>query len=447
MGLRSILPPGRPQQAWCLYDWACSAFATSAVAALLPVYFAKSVVPEGGVTLSAGQWSWHLEAASLWAYTVSFSLAVTASTAPFLGAISDRAEKKKTFFLAFAYLGAVASVFLYGAQSGAVFYTLFCFALANIGFLASEVFYNAFLPELAPPQKLDRLSGLGFAWGYAGGGLLLAAHLAFLTFHRQVGIPDKALAARLCLLSVGIWWAVFTLPAVRWLPAGTPSKGLPGFAAARSGIAGVWATLKHIRSRRSVFLFLLAFFLYNDGIQTVIGMASIYGATTLNLSMNSLLGALLLTQWVAFPGAVLLSRLAESYGTRRILMIALAIWCGIIFYAYRMQHAWEFWVLAGAVGLILGGSQALSRSLYSHMIPAGRSSEFFGFYSIGSKFSAVLGPFLFGLIVDVTGSGRQAVLSVLAFFIAGALVLWMVPDEKEDAGGPEGSGASSPGGR
>jgi MFS transporter, UMF1 family len=335
-----------------------------------------------------------------------------------------------------------------------VWYTLLFFIVAHMGFAGSEIFYNAFLPELAPPEKQDWLSGLGYAYGYIGGGLLLALQLAFLMSVKYFGSPNVTLAVRLCLASVGVWWAGFTVPALLWLPGAIPGMhshgGQPSTDPAdRDAVAygrqvlhlitlslkQVKSTLQKARTHRNLFLFLLAFFFYNDGIQTVISMAAIYGATELNLSENSLLGTLLLTQFVAFPGAMLFSKWAEAWQAKKVLFVTLLLWCAIVFYAYYMRQGWEFWMLGMGVGLILGGSQALSRSFYSQMVPVQQSAEFFGMFSIGSKFSSISGPFVFGLIRDLTGSSRLAILSTLFFLLSGAVLLLLVRTRKSGRDG------------
>jgi UMF1 family MFS transporter len=433
----------RSELAWCLYDWANSAFATSILAALLPVYFARTVVPQNGVRIHIHGWSWHTEAASLWAYAVSLSLLAVALCAPVLGVIADRGPHKKRLLLVSAYFGAASTLCLIGATPGAIWYTLLCFLAAHVGFAGSEVFYNAYLPELVPADQQDWLSGLGYAYGYAGGGLLLALHLLFLTFHTAFGIADPSWAVRLCLASVGAWWALFTLPAALWLPESPPvvpkaatghgsphqpgtassGPGLPPLHAVWSGLRQVASTLGKARLHRNSLVLLLAFFFYNDGIQTVISMAAIYGATELKLSQGTLLGVFLLTQFVAFPGALLFSRWAQAWNNQRVLLVTLFTWCLAILYAYRMRHDWEFWMLGTAVGIVLGGSQALSRSLYSQLIPWEQRAEFFGLFAVGSKFASILGPFTFGVVRDVTGNSRTAILSTLVFFAVGMLVL------------------------
>ncbi|MBF0552777.1 MAG: MFS transporter, partial [Deltaproteobacteria bacterium] len=301
------------------------------------------------------------------------------------------------------------------------------FIIGNIGFLGSGIFYNGFLPALAPPNKQDWLSSVGYAWGYVGGGLLLAAHLAVISFYDRLGLSDAGLAARLCLVSVGLWWGIFTIPAVLWLKDSPKTRRIQWRPALVAAIGQVMATLRTIRQRKPIFIFILAYFFYQDGIQTTILMASIYGATELHLSMASLLGALLLTQATAFPGALLFAKWAERWQTKRVLIGLLIIWLGLILYAYRMTAAWEFWTLAGLIGLVLGPSQSLSRSYFSNLIPSEQSAEFFGFFSVSGRFSAILGPLVFGLTRDLTGSSRRAILSVLVFFLIGLALLVATP--------------------
>lgn len=413
---------GRVELIWCLYDWANSAFATSVLGTFLPVHFARHVVPASALELAFRRWSWHIEAPSLWAYTVSLALFIVALSAPLLGAVADHRGRRKTFFLAFAAMGSLATCALYGATAGRVGFTIFVFVLAHIGFSGSEVFYNAYLPVIAPPEKRDRLSGLGYAFGYVGGGLLLAIHLLFIRNHAAWGIPTVDGAVRLAFVSVGLWWAVFTLPSL-FLPSEETPPRLPLRRILSGAVRDLNDTIRDTRRNRHRFLFILSYFSYNNGIQTVISMASIYGATELGLSLQTLLGAFLLTQWIAFPGAVFVARSAERWGTRRVLFMTLCLWCAIVVYAYRMTCAWEFWILAGFVGFILGGSQSLSRSLYSQMIPADRSSKFFGFFAVGGKFSAILGPLCFGISRDLLGDSRRAILTVLIFFLVGMALL------------------------
>ncbi len=427
--VRRLIPQTRAQWAWCLYDWANSAFATSVLAVFLPVYFAKVVVPSSTLRLSLGCFSWESTASSLWAYTISASLFLVTLSAPIIGRIADRTGSRKLFLLILAYTGAFATMALITAVRGAVFRTLGVFSAAYLCFSASEIFYNGYLPHVASKDQQDWLSGLGYAYGYVGGGLLLGIHLILVAFHSRFGFESTSEALRIIFASVGLWWAVFSLPLLFWLPAG---RHAPSPSSSRSGSPGfsfrhIRALAADLRSHPSAALMVLAYFFYNNGIQTVIAMASIYAATTLNLSTTCLAGAFLMTQWIAFPGAVMVTRLAEGWGTRRTLIGTLVLWCAVVLAAFGMRSSWQFWVLAACIGFVLGGTQALSRSLFSGMIPRDKSAQFFGFFATGGKFSALLGPFVFGVIQDATGNPRWAILSVLIFFLVGLALLRRLP--------------------
>lgn len=423
--MRRLLPSTKAQWAWCLYDWANSAFATSILAVLFPVYFAKVIMPSKGMTLDLGLLRWTTQASSLWGYTVSTSLFCVAVTAPWIGRWADLHGKRRPLFLLLAFSGAATTTLLATTGPGTVWRALVCFIGAYACFSASEIFYNAFLPHIASPSQQDWLSGLGYAYGYVGGGLLLAVHLMWLHEPRWIGLETTHQVTRLAFFSVGLWWGFFTLPCLLWLPSQAPrlidSASTPPSLFTAALCKDLWA---HPRAATMV----VAYFFYNNGIQTVITMASVYGATELGLSTKSLTGAFLMTQWIAFPGATLMAGAGERFGTRRVLLISLALWCGVVLFAYGMRSSLHFWILAAVVGFILGGSQSLSRSLFSRLIPGKKSTEFFGFFAIGGKFSAILGPFVFGVIRDVFGTPRPAILSLAVFFLIGAAMLATVKD-------------------
>ncbi|MBZ4659507.1 MAG: transporter [Desulfacinum sp.] len=426
---RRLFPKDRAQWAWCLYDWANSAFATSVLAVFLPVYFARVVVPPEGVSLPIFGRAWHTGASSLWAYTVSLSVLVVVVSAPLVGRVADEKASRKGFLLFCVAAGASATAFLAGCGAGDVFRTLATFLAAYVAFSTSEIFYNSYLPHIAAPWTRDWLSGLGYAYGYVGGGLLLAVHLWVLAHHSSLGLEDSARAIRLFFLSVGIWWAVFSVPCALWLPKEVrkdlDEDGRPPHLFSQE----FRAVYREIGFFPGAFRMVCAYFFFNNGIQTVIAMASMYGATALQLKTGDIALAFLITQAVAFPGAVLLSRLAENWGAKRVLLVSIGLWCCIVLAAYKVQNAFQFQALAACVGFVLGGSQALSRSLFSRLIPRERSSQFFGFFAVGGKFSALLGPFFFGLVQDLTGQPRSAILSVLLFFLVGFALLWRVPSE------------------
>ncbi len=400
----------------------------SVVTALMPVYFSGVVVPSYGVTISWGIIHYRFSGVSLWAYTVSATVLIVLLTAPLLGTISDIFGWRKNFFVFFSVIGGISASCLYFSYPGSVGVTLFVIVISYLGFLLSEIFYNSFLPVIAPPDKQDLISGTGYAWGYLGGAILLSAHLlVFLLYDKETAEHNYRII-RLCLASAGIWWLLFAIPSIVLLPPDRHKRKKAG----RFAFSQIRSTMSEVFKSGKVILFLLAFLFYNNGIQTVITMASIYGTHLLKLKLSQLFVALLVSQLVGFPGAILFARMSERYGTRNVLMFSLIIWCCVIFYAYFVHHSREFFIMAAIVGFVIGGTQALSRSFYAKIIPSELSSQFFGFYAVGGKLSALLGPFLFGLIFDITGSIRYAILSTLAFFVTGLILLCFVSlDDKK----------------
>ncbi|SFM40123.1 MFS transporter [Thermodesulforhabdus norvegica] len=417
--LKWAVPRERVCRAWCLYDGANSAFATVILTALFPVYFSQSVVPDRGLCLLAHC----VPGPSLWAYGVSISVLIAALFAPLAGKVADTYGLRKPLFILFVLSGAGATAMMLFAYPGWVWYALVCFLIGHLSFLFADVMYNSYLPIIAPENKHDILSSQGYAWGYVGGGLLLAFQFFIL------GLPgiriehNDFFIIRLCLASVGIWWLLFSLPAMVWLPA-SAIEGLTKHSVSEPSCDGFLSSLKRIKETPGALLFLTAFFFYNNGIQTVISMAAIYGSYRLGITQKELMGALLVTQFVAFPGALLFGFLADKFGTLRILLGNLAVWCLIVTYAVWIRRSLEFWILAGLSGLVLGGSQALSRSAFTKFIKDNRSGEFFGFYAMGGRFSSLLGPFVFGMVFDATRSMEVSILSVLFFFLMGAVLLW-----------------------
>ena len=413
-----------------MYDWANSAFATSILAAILPVYFA-SLVPEEGIAVQWGPLSFRTTASALWAYGISFSLLLTALAAPILGALADFSGFKKRFLFGFTYTGAAFTSFLYFVLDGDYWLCLGLFVVANIGFAGSMTFYNAFLPEVAPEEKMDWVSGKGYAFGYIGGGLLLALQVLMITYHEGLGIPDKSVGIRISLGSVGIWWGLFAIPLFLWVPEVRRLHNKPeNFSYFIYGIRRFFNTLRSFRHYQDLLWFLAGFLVYNDGIQTVIAMAAIFGKTALGLGTSTLIGTLLVTQLVAFPGALVFAKLAQRIQPKGTIMITLILWIAIVTYAYFLRAAVEFWILGGLVGLVLGGSQAVSRSLYAQLIPRARPAEFFGFFTISAKFASIFGPLIFGLITDVSENPRNAIISVILFFVVGLIALSRVDVER-----------------
>lgn len=418
---------------WAMYDWANSAYMTTIAVAILPMYFASVVVPVQGLRIGDTLFA----AETLWGFMVAAAAFVVFALAPTLGAIGDFCATKKRFLFSFCYLGVCSAILLSFCGPGQVWLTIILFVVSQIGFVGANVFYDAFLPHLGGPDQQDQISSRGFAYGYAGGAIQFGFVLALIAGHDALGMTE-ATAARVGMLSAALWWGGFALVSVCLLKEESDPRELPrefadhplALAYPALGISRVWQTMGRIRYQRHLLLFLLAFLVYNEGIQTVIIMATIYGRQELHLSSTTLMFTLLLVQVVAIPGALFLAWVAKKTSSKRAIMISLAVWSAVVIYAYFIQSETEYLLLGVAVGLVLGGSQAISRSFYASIIPKGSSAEFFAFYSVVNKFSAILGPFVFALMRHWTGSSRDAILSLISFFVIGIVLLHMVNENK-----------------
>ena len=403
--------------AWCMYDWGSSAFSTTIEAAVLPVYFAQ--VAAAGLPGNT--------ATVYWGYTNAISLLIAALLAPILGSIADYTGGKKRLLTVFAGLGILATALMVLVDTGDWPLALVLFLLGTVGISASYVFYDALLPHVARAEDIDYVSSKGYALGYLGGGILLAVNILMI----QVIWAGSSLGPRLSFLTVAFWWAIFTVPLLRQVPeppANTAGIG-EGVNPVAAGFRRIGQTFGEIRKYRQLFFFLLAFWLYNDGIGTIIKMATIYGSE-IGIGMIDLIGALLLTQFVGIPFSLLFGRFSGRIGTKRSIMIGLGWYALIAVGGYFMSQAWHFWALAFAVGMVQGGTQALSRSLFGLMAPKARSAEFFGFYDISSKFAGIAGPALFAFVGQLTGSSRLSIVALVVFFIGGIFLLARV-DERE----------------
>lgn len=410
-------------RAWALYDCGNSAFATTVMAAVLPTYFAD---------VAAVHLDPHVRTA-YWGYISAFALAIATILSPLIGIMADMARAKKQYLKIFTLLGAAASVALYGVKEGDWILAGLAFILGDIGFSAANIFYEALLPHIASPKEIHRVSTAGYAIGYLGGGVLLAINLAWIMMPQTFGIPDKGMAVRLSFVSVGVWWILFTIPLLRHVPEPEREKGIATVAHSwpmiKESFASLFKTFSALRHYRQAFLFLIAFWIFNDGIGTIIKMATIYGKEV-GIGTSDLIGAILLVQFVGVPFSFAFGSLADRIGTKNGLYLSLVIYLFITILGYLMEHAWQFWVLALAVGIVQGGSQALSRSIYALLIPKNRSAEFFGFFSVSSKFAGIFGPLLFGLLGQTTGGSRISILAIALFFLAGILLLRFVDIEK-----------------
>ncbi len=418
---------------WAMYDWANSAYMTTIAVAVLPMYFASVIVgPDGfviGDTLYAPE--------TLWGFMISAAAFLVFLMAPTLGAVADFCSAKKKFLLVFCYLGVTGSIGLFFCKTGDVYPTIGLFLISQIGFVGANVFYDAFLPQIAKPGQQDRISSKGFAYGYAGGGIQFGCALVLIGWHDAFGL-SQSMAARIGMLTAALWWGLFTLFTAFYLKEKKFHQEPPAGINLSSrrinylhiGILRVLKTMKKVRQRPHLLLFLVAFLVYNEGIQTVIQMATIYGKQELKFGATTLMVTLLLVQIVAIFGALLFGWLAKRTGTKRAVMTSLFVWSGVVIYAYFIRSPYEYFALGAIVGLVMGGSQAISRSFYSSMIPEDSPAEYFGFYSIINKFSAVWGPFIFAIIRHMSGSSRNAILSIIIFFIAGIILLFFVNEEK-----------------
>lgn len=403
----------RAQRAWCLYDWANSAFATSVVSAILPVYFARTAAK----TMPAH------EATALWGYASAAALALTALLSPVVGALADQTRRRKPMLFACMLLGVLGTLGLAFTPAGEWRGLLLAFALAFIAFATGNVLYDSLLPSVAEPHEMDRISTRGFAWGYLGGGVLLAVNLAMVTMPQRFGLADAGQATRAAFATVAAWWLVFSLPLFRRVPepdsqrSGVPARQLAGAVLRQLG-----GTIRDLRQHPDLLRFLIAFWLYSDGIGTIIKMATIYGVEV-GLGDKDLMGALLMVQILAAPASILFGRLATPLGPRGAVLLGIAGYTVISVFAFFLRSPWQFWTLAALVALFQGGTQALSRSMFASLVPRERSGEMFGFYSVSEKLAGVAGPILFGVVTQLTHGGRLATLTLLPLFIGGAWLL------------------------
>ncbi len=384
-----------------------------------------------------------------WGYITAIALFLAAIASPLAGAAADAAGRRKRTLLLAAGSGALFTALLATVTEGAWLRAAIFFSLAQIAFVISIVCYDSLLPHIAPKNRLDSISARGYALGYLGGGILLAVNLAMILFPAKFGIPPGGGAVRITFLTVSAWWIAFSIPLALRVKEPAPSERAGGNGSGDP--AGVFrrlaATLGEIAARKEPLKFLIAFWIYNDGIGTIVKMATIYG-TEIGIGRNDLIGALLLVQFVGIPFSLLFGRLAHRIGARPSILIGLFVYTLIAAGGFFLSAPWHFWVLAGAVGTVQGGTQALSRSLFASMVPPSRSAEWFGFYSVSHRFAGIAGPLLFAIVGQVTGTSRAAIAALVVFFIAGGALLCTVDldrakvdPEKEASAGRSGIGA------
>jgi len=414
----------REQRGWYWYDWANSVFATSVVTVFLGPYLTDvAEKAAGGADGTLHPLGIPVAPDSLFPYLLSVGTLVQVPVLPVVGALADRTRRKRELLAAFAYLGALATAALFFVADGRYALGVVLFLIANICYGASIVVYYSWLPEIAGPNERDTVSSRGWAWGYLGGGLLLALNLVLFLNADGLGLSEGD-AVRICFLSVAAWWAAFTVIPLRRLrdrpaPAGAVHPSAAG------SFRQLVQTLRELSAYPQTWRFLLAYLLFNDGIQSVIGLAAQYGDRELELSQTVLISTILLVQFVAFGGALLLGRIATHVGAKRTVLGSLVVWIAVLCLAFGLQKgsAVQFYVLGVAIGVVLGGTQALTRSLFGQMTPVGKEAEYYGLYEISDKGTSWLGTLSFGLAVQLTGSYRVAIVSLVIFFVAGFLLL------------------------
>lgn len=405
----------RSRYYWAFYDWANSAFATTVIAGFFPLFLKQYWAAD----VPATQSTWYL------GNTVAAASVMVMFLAPVLGAISDRSGGRKRFLAFFMLIGVLATAGLFFVPEGGWGWALAAYFLGVLGFFGGNIFYDSLLVDVAktePDASTDKISSLGYGLGYLGGGLLFTVNVAMTLKPDWFGLSGPAEAVRISFLTVAAWWLLFSLPLLLGVREARSGESVRLLKAIPEGFSQLKQTLKHVRQYRPVWLFLIAYWLYIDGVDTIIHMAVDYGAA-LGFSSNSLIQALLMTQFIGFPAAIAFGYLGERWGTIRGIMLALVIYVAVTCWGYWLQAVWQFYVMAAVIGLVQGGVQSLSRAWYARIIPQDMATEFFGFYNMMGKFAAVLGPLLVAWTASLTGNSRLAILSLLLLFGAGFIML------------------------
>ena len=410
------------QRAWAWYDWANSTYFTTVITAVFPTFYLTYAA--AGIGLDSAQ------AAARYTTLTTLSVATVATLAPVLGALADQSGIRKRLLAMFMLVGVASCVAMAFIGEGDIGFASAVFFIGNIGVSGSLVFYDSLLPAVARAEETDRVSSAGYAMGYVGGGLMLLLNLAWIQMPQTFGFPSSSAAVKASFVTVGVWWALFSIPLMRTVPEPAGSAG-PVRLGAGAAVAGAFrrlgSTFRAVRRYRNAFLLFIAMLLYQDGIQTIIRLAGVFGAEA-NIPLSAQIQAFVMVQFIGIPFAFLFGALGARIGTKRAIFIALAVYSLATILGYSMQTTRDFFILAGLVGTVQGGAQALSRALFSRLIPADKSSEFFGFFAVAERFATVLGPTVVTLSIAMTGSARTAVLGILLFFVAGAIVLSFVDE-------------------
>ena len=424
---------------WAMYDWANSAYVTTVMAGFFPVFFKQYWSYGADVNMSTAQLGFANSIASL----------MVALMAPVLGAIADKGAARKKFMLLFAYLGVLMSIGLFMVQQGQWGLAIFVYVMGIIGFSGANVFYDSLLPSVADEDKIDWVSSFGFSMGYLGGGLLFLINVLMTLMPKKFGLPDAAAAVRVSFLTVAAWWGLFTIFTIAWVKEVSAAKApSTGESVVKAGFGQLFGTFKKLRHMKVVLLFLLAYWFYIDGVDTIIRMAVDYGLS-LGFESTDLIVALLIVQFVGFPAALLYGKLGQKWGVRQAIYLGIAIYMAVTVYGTMMTQKFEFYILAVVIGLAQGGIQALSRSYYSRLIPKDKAAEFYGFYNMLGKFAAIIGPALMAVVGLIARrllmppsptaqqlteigqrSARWSIASILVLFIVGAILFYFVDENK-----------------
>jgi UMF1 family MFS transporter len=424
---------------WVMYDWANSAYVTTVMAGFFPVFFTEYWSHGADVTMTTARLGFANSIASL----------IVALMAPVLGAVADTGSARKKFMLLFAYLGVLMSVGLFMVQKGQWALSIFVYAMGIIGFSGANVFYDSLLPSVADEDKIDYVSSLGFSMGYLGGGLLFLVNVLMTLMPQKFGLPDAAAAVRVSFLSVAVWWGLFTIFTIAWVKeAKAASATGVGESVFKAGFEQLIGTFRKLRHMKVVMLFLVAYWFYIDGVDTIIRMAVNYGLS-LGFESSDLIVALLIVQFVGFPAALVYGKLGQKWGVRKAIYLGIAVYMAVTVYGTMMTQKFEFYILAVVIGLVQGGIQALSRSYYSRLIPKNKAAEFYGFYNMLGKFAVIMGPALMGIVglvvkrmlmppspspEQITAVGQLAarwgIGSILILFFIGAVLFYFVDEDK-----------------
>ena len=415
------------RRSWYLYDWANSAFSTTVVALFIGPYLTSIAENSADASGLISIWGLDMRPGSLYPYAISFSVLMQVFLLPIVGGVADRIKSRNGLLAVFAYIGSFSTICLYFVKDGRFALGAFLLIVANISFGAALVVANSYIPDLAAPDQRDAVSSRGWASGYAGGGLLLILNLILYTGYESFGVTQTE-AVRISMMSAGIWWALFTVVTVRGLRSLNRPVGAVGTQALTIGFKELKTTIKDIRKYPETLKFLIAYLFYNDGIQTVIAISGTYAILELKLTEISLVMAILIVQITALSGALLLAKLSNRIGAKRVILITLLIWTLMVVITYGLPAGQQnpYLVIAAGIGFVLGGSQALSRSLYSQVIPRAQEAQYFSFYEISERGTSWLGALAFGIAFGLTGSYRQSILLIIAFFVIGGLMLLRV---------------------